>query len=353
MNPVLRSPAPSARLVSFVAATLLLLLAARPASAIGLPEALATADARTGVVTATLDLGDARRALERTEDDPTALRIDRLQARQGVEAARTDLRAARFTAYADIVGAYTQALEARAGVELAEAAVALSETGLDIARIRQERGAATALDVRDAETDLASVRTDLASARQGAALAARSLASLTGLEVDELEPVPAAWLGLATPELPMLLARIDDTPTMVQALQGVELARTARDLLDPAYAPLRDIEAADLRIAQAEEGADEARRGVELQLRSSLDRVASARDGLRVAQESLANAEERERIDRSRFASGLIAEIGYDRTRLATLQARNGLRSAEHELIRAMFALQSDAGLPIEGIDAF
>lgn len=353
MNPVLRSPAPFARLASFAALTLLLVLAARPVSAVGLPQALATADARTGVVTAELELGDARRALERTEDDPTALRIDLLQARQALEAARIDVRAARFAAYADIVDAYTQALEARAGVELAEAAVELSETGLEIARIRQERGAATALDVRDAETDLASARTDLESARQGAALTARSLASLTGLEVAELDPVPAAWLEQATPDLATLLARIDETPTMVQATQGVDLARTARDLLDPAYAPLRDIEAADLRIAQAEEGATEARRGVELQLRSALDRVASARDGHRVARESLANAEERERIDRSRFAAGLIAEIGYDQTRLATLQARSGLQRADHDLIRAMFALQAESGLAIEGIDAF
>lgn len=344
---------PSARFTMLTAVVTLLLLAASPTFALGLPEALATADERTGVVTAQLGLSDARRALERTEADPTALRLDRLQARQALDAAETEAQSARLSAYADIVAAYLQALEARAGVELAEDAVALSERGLDIARIRLERGAATELDVRDAETSVASARTDLHSASQGAELAARSLASLTGLEVDELQPVPAAWLELPLPRADDVLDRLDETPTVQQTLRSLALARAARDLLDPAYAPLRDIEAADLRIAQADEGAGEARRAVELQLRSLLDRLQAAQEGVVVARESLANAEDRERIDRSRLASGLIAEIAFDQTRLATVQARNALQRAEHDLVRARFALQADSGLPIEGIDAY
>lgn len=323
------------------------------ALATSLPEALATTDARTGVVTAGLDLGDAERALERTEADPTALRLDRLQARQTLDAAESALRAARFAAYADVAGAYLQVLEARAGVALAEDAVALSERAVEIARIRLERGAATELDLRDAETDLASARTDLQSARQGAALAARSFTSLTGLDAAELDPVPADWLDVTVPAEDAWLERLDTTPTVLQAVQGVELAGAARDLLDPAYAPARDIEAAELRVAQAEEGLSEARRGVRLQLRSLLDRVASARDGLSVAREALANAEERDRIDRTRLDAGLIAEIAYDQTRLATRQAGDAVQRAEHELVRALFALQSDTGLPIEGLDAF
>lgn len=347
-------PARPSVLRSMLAATVaFLLLATSHAVALGLPEALATAGERTGVITAQLDLNDARRALERTEADPTALRLDRLQARQALDAATTDARAARLSAYADIVASYLQAIEARSGADLAEQAVGLAERALDIARIRFERGAATALDVRDAETELASARTDLQTARQGAALATRSLASLTGLEVDGLDPLPAGWLDLPVPDSDALLARLDDTPTVRQASQGVELARAARDLLDPSYAPLRDIEAADLRVAQAEEGASEARRAVELQLRSLLDRVASAREGVAVAQEAFANAQERESIDRSRLDSGLIAEISYDQTRLATLQAGNALERAQHDLARAQFDLQADSGLPIEGIDAF
>lgn len=350
MIPVRR---PSARFQVHAALVTLLLLAAPHTFALSLPEALATADERTGVVTAQLDLSDARRALERTEADPTALRLERLQARQALDAAETDARSARLSAFADIVVAYLQALEARAGVDLAEDAVALARRGLDIARIRLERGAATELDVRDAETNVAAARTDLQTARQGAELAARSLASLTGLEVDELEPVPGSWLELPMPHPDDVIGRLDDTPTVQRALRGLELAQAARDLLDPAYAALRDIEAADLRIAQADQGAAEARRAVELQLRSLIDRLRSAHEGVSVARESLANAEDRERIDRSRLASGLIAEIAFDRTRLATLQARNALQRAEHDLVRARFALQADSGLPIEGIDAF
>ena len=344
---------PARRLLSVLAALAALLLVLPSALAVGLPDALTTAEARTGVVTARLDLGDAQRAVQRTEADPTALRLDRLQARQALDAAESAVRSARYEAYADVAGAYLQVLEARAGVALAEEAAALSERAVEIARIRLERGAATELDLRDAETDLASARTDLQSARQGASLAARSFTSLTGLDADALEPVPAAWLELSVPGEEAWLDRLDANPTLLQARQGVELARAARDLLDPSYAPARDIEAAELRVAQAEEGLTEARRGIRLQLRSLLDRVASAQDGLRVAREALGNAEERDRIDRSRLDAGLIAEIAYDQTRLATLQARNAVQRAEHDLVRALFALQADTGLPIEGLDAF
>jgi len=334
-------------------AAFLALVATLPAYAATLPEALATADQRTGVVTARLDLGDAERALERTLADPAALRLERLQAEQAVELATAQLRAERFGAYTDIASAYVQVLEARSGRELAQDAALLAERGLEIARIRLERGAGTELDVRDAETDLAGARGDLASAQQGEALARRSFTSLTGLEADDLPPVPGELLGTQLPDEDVLYERLDRAPTLLQAAQGVALARTARDLLDPAYAPARDIESAELSVAQAREGLAEARRGLELQLRSLIDRVAAARDALAVARDALDNARERDDVDRSRLEAGLIAEIAYDQTRLATAQARLSAMQAEHDLLLALLRLQSETGVPLEGLDGF
>ncbi len=334
-------------------AAVLALFATVPAYAATLPEALATADQRTGVVTARLDLGDAERALERTVADPAALRLERLQAEQGVELATAQLRAARFEAYTDIASAYVQVLEARSGRELAQDAALLAERGLEIARIRLERGAGTELDVRDAETDLASARSDLASAEQGEALARRSFTSLTGLEADDLPPVPGELLDTELPDEDVLYERLDRAPTLLQAAQGVALARTARDLLDPAYAPARDIESAELNVAQAREGLAEARRGLELQLRSLIDRVAAARDAVAVARDALDNARDRDDVDRSRLEAGLIAEIAYDQTRLATAQARLSAMQAEHDLLLSLLRLQSETGVPLEGLDGF
>lgn len=332
---------------------LLALFATLPAYAATLPDALATADQRTGVVTARLDLGDVERALERTLADPAALRLERLQAQQGVELAVARLRAARFAAYTDVASAYVQVLEASAGRALAEDAVALAERGLEIARIRLERGAGTELDVRDAETDLAGARGDLASAQQGEALARRSFTSLTGLEADDLSTVPGELLATELPDEDVLHERLDRAPTLLQAAHGVELARTARDLLDPAYAPARDIESAELSVTQAQEGLTEARRGLELQLRSLIDRVAAARDALAVSRDALDNARDRDDVDRSRLEAGLIAEITYDQTRLATAQARISAMQAQHELLLALLRLQSDTGVPVGGLDDF
>jgi outer membrane protein TolC len=346
---VIRSRILAPLLVPLLAAS----LAAAPARATSLDEALATADRLTAVVTAELELSDAQRELARTEADPAALRLERLQARQAVALARAELRSARFGAYLDIASAYTQVLQAEAQRGLAEDGLALAERGLEIARIRLERGAGTQLDVRDAETDLAGARSDLAAARQGEALARRSFASLTDLPAEELEPVPDALLAIELPEAEVLEARLDEAPPLLQAAQGQEVATVARRLLDPAYAPARDIDAAELRVAQAEEALREARRGLELQLQSLIDQVAAARDRLEVAREALADARERDDVERSRLEAGLIADIAYQRTRLSTRQAELSALQAEHDLLLALLRLQADAGVPLEGLDGF
>lgn len=343
-----------ARILAPLSVSLLVaVLAAAPAHATSLDEALATADARTAVVTAQLDVNDAERQLERTEADPAALRLDRLQARQALTLARAELRSARYGAYLDIASAYTQVRQAAAQHDLAEDGVALAERGLEIAQIRLERGAGTELDVRDAETDLAGARGDLAAARQGEALARRSFASLTDLSAEDLEPVPDALLAIELPAAEALEARLDEAPNLMRASQGLEVARVARQLLDPAYAPARDIDAAELRVAQAEEGLREARRGLELQLQGLIDRVAAARDRLEVARDALSDARERDEIERSRLDAGLIAEIAYEQTQLSTRQAELSAMQAEHELLLSMLRLQANAGVPVEGLHGF
>ena len=319
----------------------------------GLPDALAQAEARSGVVTARLDLEDARTTQARTNADPTALRLDDVQAAQGVALAEAELRAARYAAYEEIAGAYLQVLEATAQANLAREAVALSEQALDIARIRRDRGAATDLDVRDAENDLASARSDLTAAAQGAALAQDAYASLVNLPADALTPVSDDLLDVPTPSMDDLTRRLEEAPNLLRAVHGVELARIAVDLLDPSYAAQRDIDAAELQVTQAETSLTEARRGLALNAQSLLDGVERARETLTVASQALDNARERDDVDASRLAAGLIADVAYQRTRLATLQAELAVLQARHGVLRALLALQQGTGVAIEGLDAF
>lgn len=342
-----------ARTMLFPALVLTLLIAAGPVHATGLGDALAQADDRTGVVTARLELSDARRRLERTEADPSALRLDRLQAGQALDLAEASLRSARYEAYAEIAAAYVQVLEARVGRAVAAEAAELRVRALDIARIRLERGAGTELEVRDAETALDSARNDLAAARQGLGLARRSFESLTSLPSDELEPAPAELVAIEPPAEATLRARLATAPALLQAWQGAELARAARDLLHPSYAPVREIEAAELSVARAAEGLEEARRALDLRSRSLLNRVETARDAATVAHDALANAVARDAIERARLDAGLIADVAYDQTRLATRRAELAALQADHEVLLALFDLQAGTGVAIEGIDAF
>lgn len=319
-------------------------------------DAMAAADARQAVVGAERTLRDARADLRRTDADPLALRLDVLQANQAVALAEAELRVARFGAYQEIGAAYMDALEATAQRALADTAADLAARSAEIAAIRAERGAATDLDVRDAENDLASARSDLAAARDGEALARTNLASLLGVpptELGTLAPIPDTWVATPTPDADALVGRLETTPTVLRAAQGLEVARTARDLLDPAYAAAQDLEDADSRIGEAEDGLAEARRGLAILVRSLVDRVASAHDRLDVARDALANARDRDAVDRSRRDAGLISDVAYDRTRLATQQADLAALQAEHAVVRAALTLQADTGLALEGLDAF
>lgn len=344
MNP------PLAVLASLVLLTSLLYATAHATT---LPEALEQAERRSGVIRAGMVLADVERTLTRTESDPLALRIDRVQARQAVELAEAELRDARYDAYLEIAEAYVRVLQLERQVVLTEAGLELATRSLDIARIRRERGGATELDVREAENDLAEAVSGVSSARQGLALARRSFEGLTGLDGSELEPVPEALVATPTPELGELRERMDGAPTLLQAVQGLELARVARDLLDPSYASRSQIDDAELQVAQAEEGATEAHRGLDLQLRGLVDQVASAREALEIARDALANALEREAVERARLEAGLIAEIAFDQVRLATQQAQLATATAEHDLLVALLRLQGEAGVAVRGLDAF
>lgn len=339
--------------IRFLALVVPVLLALGVAPAATLPEALARAEERTGVVTARMTASDAERALARTEADPLALRPDLVEARQAAELAEAELRVARFEAYLEIAEAYVQVLQLERQTALAEDGVELSRRALEIAQLRFERGGATELDVRDARNELADAESGLASARQGLALARSSFTSLTGLSSEDLEPVPDALLATPTPDLDELRERMDRAPALLQAVQGLELARVGRALLDPSYAARTQIETAELRVEQAQEAVAEARRGLELQLRSLVDAVASAREAVDVARDALANARERESIDRSRLEAGLIAEIAFQQTQLATRQAELTAVTAEHDLLLALLRLQAQSGVPVEGLDDF
>ena len=320
----------------------LALIAAGHAAAIGLDEAWQSAPARPDAITTRLELLTAQSTLTRTEADPLALRMDLLQARQGVELLEAQHRHAVFSALLEVAEAYTGVLQARAQQDLASSGLALAETALQVANIRFANGGATSLDVRDAEIAVDEARQGVEAATSGLGVALANLEGMIGqeLEADELEPVPDELLA-TLPALEELVAKLDEHPTLLQARHGVNLAATAVELLDPAYAPVAQIESAKTQLATAEELVAEARRGFELQARNAYLQATSAADRHDVAAERVAAAEERLELQRVRLEGGLISAVQLEQAELETEQQRLELQRAAHEHLLALLRLQT------------
>jgi outer membrane protein TolC len=320
--------------------------------ALDLATALTAVGSRTGVINSELSASDARLALVRTQADPLALRLEQTQAAQRLALAEAQLRQARFAAIADIAEAYMQALEAEAQLELARFARDLAAQSLEITRIRLERGSATELELEEAQTALEEAAQTVSTAEQGAQLAKRSLESLIGQTVTALEPIAEVYLQ-SVPSLEVVLAGLEHHPTLLEARQGVELATIGRDLLDPSYAAQVQIDAAELQLEQAEALAGEARRGLQLQAQSLYNQVRAAASGYRVQQDALRNARAREALEAQRLEAGLIADITFKQTQLATKQAELAAMQAKHSYLNALLALQAGALIPLEGLHDF
>lgn len=347
MNPYTARGAVSACIIG---ASALLLSLASTALAQPLESFLAQAERTVGVVNAGLERDDARRALQRSESDPLALRPELLQARQRAQLAEAQAQQALFEAYVEVAGAYSQVREAELQLRIARAGRDLAERGLQVARLRFERGSATALEVQSAETDLREAERGVNAARDGLALATSNVVGLTGLDLDATEPIARELLeAFRVPDDEALQAAAALAPSVLQVEHALALAELQVELLDPSFAARSQIEQAEVQRAQAAAGVDEARRGVTLLLRSRANTLASALEGDRIAQEALAQAIEREDVERLRLDAGLISELAFEQSRLQTLQAELRAMQAEHQLLAAALELQAASLLPQEG----
>ncbi|MFN2322646.1 MAG: TolC family protein [Trueperaceae bacterium] len=310
--------------------------------ALDLDAVLAAREGRVAVVTADLDLQEAERTLARTDADPLALRLERTQARQGVELARAELAMARADTAVELVGAWTRVRETMAQLALAEGARDLTGRALGVAQLRFERGSATRLDVDEAETDLADAEANVAAARDGLALARADLVGVVGRDVPvDATPIDRARLDLPLPDDATLDAAIVGLPAYLQVAHGAELASIAVDLLDPSFAAQAQIDQARTQLTQAEAGLTEVDRGLGLRARALRNAVASAADRDRIAREALGQAEERLAIEERRLEAGLVADLAVARVRLSVDQAGLAVLQAEHGLLRAWLELEA------------
>jgi outer membrane protein, heavy metal efflux system len=317
-----------------------------------LPDALATSNNRSSVVTAQLALNDAQVALTRTQADPLALRLEQTQATQKVALSQAQLGEAKYKAIQDITTGYTQLLEAEAALNLSTFARDLSSQNLQIMTIRRDKGSATELEVQEAQNSLEDAENQLASAEQGAALAKTNLEGLIGMSVQTLAPISDDLLA-PMPGLPTVLQNINKLPALLQVTQGIELAQLGVDLLDPSYASKSQLDTAQLQLETAQTSSTEVKRGLELQARTLFNQAQSAAETFNIRQAALNNAQEREDVERQRLEAGLIADVQFKQTQLTTQQAELAALQAKHAYLNALLALQAGTMTPMEGLNEF
>lgn len=328
------------------AAVLLVFALTALGHAIGYADALFRASERPPVESARFELSDAEAQWKRLQNDPDALRIDRLKARQRLELARAQLRLEEVRAAAEISRAYTQVLDAESGYALARLGLELADRNLKIARLRYVKGGISRQALRDAELAYGDAASRLRKADEARSLARTQLTSLIGAvaRFGDLEPPGEP----VVPTLNTVYLSLNEHPDRLRMQQNVELAETALALLDPSYAPRAQIEAAELQLAKARDGLSEVVRGLELQAKARWQETAERRRARDLARERARKAERDLEIALQRYRSGLISEIALLQARFARAQAALDAQTAAHAYLNAAWDLAVAIAQPLE-----
>ncbi len=316
------------------------------AAALDYQEALDLAGARPPVLAARVELADAQTQFARVRAEPTALRLERLKARQRLDLAAAELRLARVRAAAEIGRAYTGVLSAQRWHAVSRQVADVARRAYEIARLRYVKGGISRQDLRQAELEWREAQDRAREADEALDLAWSQLVSLLGPQVrgQALSDPPRPLV----PGLNAVFYSLWEHPERLRAWHGVQLAETARALLDPSYATPAQIEAAELRIEQAKAALREVERGLELRAKQLWQTVGERERGWRQAQDRLGQATRDLEIAKKRYASGLIAQIAYARVLLGELTAGAEAAQAYYDFLAAVWDLAEASSCPLE-----
>ena len=308
------------------------------AQALSLRDVMDTApELDADVIAARADLAAAERELRRTEGDPLALRLSRLEAQQRVAGERADLTSARLGAERDAAALYFDALEADDALDLARARRDIAQTTAQATQIRFEAGQIGQLELTRAQNDLAAAEREVASAEQRRTFAYGQLASLLGRE-DEIRLIPT-FAPPPVPPLEEVLERLDENAALRRAEQAVETAQVSLELADGSYSPQRDIEAAEDALASAQTQRRELRRSLDLSVRGAHNAALGARDVYQNAQAALQSAEAELAAQRLRFEAGDVSRLTLAESERGVAEGAATLRSAQYALAEAVTQL--------------
>lgn len=310
-----------------------------------LDQALEAAEASNpGYRRAGLAMDQAELALARLEADRSvkagALALE--QARGAVATARTARDAARRKLRLEARRAYYTLLTARRQQVVAREAMAQAEQQRRIILGHRGPGAATQLDVLNAERAVSEAVAGVQRADTGARLAELALLDLVGWPADVAVTLDEQAAGKPEPwpeEATAVSLALERSPEVRQAREGWQAARLSLSLTENDYTPDLSRKAAAARLADAALAVEEAERRVTLQVRRALAEARLAEAEVEVAAKTVAAATEGDRAARVRFDVGLsvtdellTAQVRLFQARQAALQARLDLDLARATL---------------------
>jgi len=318
---------------------------------ITLEQAFASAENRTNVVNARLELGNARADLERAQADPLITRIPLLQAEQRFATALADFERVYYEALTEIASAYTNLQNAAQGLALAQKGLDVTQQAAQVAQIRFDNGSITQLELQEARTELESARTQVMNSQNTLAVAQNNLESILGLEVNpgQLEVVSEARL-VAVPPLEAALAAALGHPNILQAQQGFELASAGLDVLDPLYASASQIDDARNQVETAQEGVQEALRAYSILVRNLHTQAENAAEVFTDEIDRLSNASERLDTEQQRFEAGLISAFALNQQELTQQQAAFSALQARNNYLVRLLELQDASFVSITDV---
>lgn len=323
-----------------VAALVVSAAAAQTAPApLTLEHALAVAPgASASVSTAQAAVTSAERDDARVSSDPMSLRVDRITADNALTNARRSLAAALAGNALDVATAYFAAMEADTALSIAQLNAEIQQRTLQAQQARKQAGAATDIDVAQAQNAYQQAQATLADAQTQRILAYNSLTSLLGQDVSKLEAVTA------TPTLDTLehyLGGADQANAQLVAARGaVTLDQAQYEASDNDFSSLSAIQQAQDALSDARRQVQETQRTLELAVRSAYANAQAASAALANARSADATAQADLDSAKAQLDAGSISPLAYLNDQLTRQQAAQTLDSARHAVILKVYTLE-------------
>ncbi len=307
---------------------------------ITLEEAYALAMERSPKIrTAKLELEDARLAHEQTRSqslmrpDPIAL----LQAESALDVAERNLALVQDQVRLEVAENYLGVLRLENLMDVIDGSLALAERQLAIAENRFAVGSAARVEMIRAANQVSNARANLLEMQGSRELALMAFRMSVGLPLgDAIEPA-SVDLEPATLNINLeedLKFALENRLEIVRARNGAEVARKQLELTQNDYTPAIAQARAEVGVKRAEEAVQQAKNGIELEIRQIYQSLLDSQRRLAVLEESINEASETLAITEEMYDAGVATDV-------EVLSAQTALTQSQTDRVNTLFDLRT------------